>query len=165
LREFDELQNRAAAGAAIGAGIGALAGLAATGNLRDALIGGAVRGGGTPTFDSQRVNLFYSMLREGNVPTKFWGVTHPPVRVRVILQSTPTPAALYINSVPTNFMTVSDLYMLPDDILISTLEAPGFAPCRVADAIIPGLQQPDGQEALTVRCNLVALKAGHKNSE
>jgi hypothetical protein len=119
--------------------------------------------------DPHRLDEFYTMLREGYVPVNFWTSTQPPVRVRVILYSNPNVAKLFIDGAPTSFLTIADLYMLPEDIHESTLEMPGYAPCRVASAIVPGLQQSDGREALTVRCNLMplssgsALKQGHQN--
>ena len=108
--------------------------------------------------DASKLDAFHALLREGYLPANFFGSTAPPIRVRVLMFSVPQPASLVINGVPTTFATTIDLYMLPDDIRNSTLEHAGYAPCQVADAILPGLQQPAGGEALMVRCTLTRLE-------
>jgi hypothetical protein len=160
-----------ASNALIGGLVGGILGSTAQGALLGAMEGGSAgylaansnpKGDSNPSalhVDPSRLDAFHTMLQKGYLPANFWGATAPPVRVRVLMYSVPQPASLVISGKPTTFATTIDLYMLPDDIRSSTLEHAGNVPCRVADAIVPGLQQPDGGEALTVRCILTPLES------
>jgi hypothetical protein len=111
-----------------------------------------------PRVDSARLRKFRDYLNSGYVPASFWGATEPPLLVEVLLESMPSGAKLVIAGRPTQHSTIDDLYMLPDDIRRATLEVPGYKPCGLTDAIVPGLQQPNGREALLVRCTLTATQ-------
>jgi hypothetical protein len=156
-----------ATGALGGALLGAVAG-----GERGALIGaaaGAALGGGAgylvarnnekpaATPNPDRVAEFYNELKAGRLNVSFLRAFEPPLSVRVQLFSNPASAVLYIRGAPTRFSTFSDLYLSPDDMQASTLQLAGYAPCQVPLAIVPGLQLPSGEEAVTVRCSLQAL--------
>jgi hypothetical protein len=104
-----------------------------------------------------RLEVFHTTLSEGYIPIDFWRATEPRLRVRIILNSSPAPATLFVNGAPTAYSTLTDLYKFPEDIKASTLRRDGYAPCRVEESIIPGLELPDGGEALQAKCVLSAL--------